>query len=29
MQMEHTVIRTINIERKGKKAFFKDEMDAD
>jgi len=27
--MEHTVIRTINIERKGKKAFFKDEMDAD
>jgi hypothetical protein len=29
MQMEHTVIRTIDIERKGKNAYFKDRMDAD
>ena len=29
MDMEHTLISTINIEKKGKKAFFKDGYDTD
>ena len=29
MDMEHTLISTINIEKKGKRAFFKDGYDTD